>query len=146
MDSNTKKVIFGILLALALILGALRYGEHRTSLGAPATGVAGTSSADTAANAPISGVTREQVVNPIIASCTQKLKANPQTANLPVAYVSAWCSCNANELADHMTTQDVADLQSGARSQAEILTAKAEAAVTVCTLKVKLDVTGDTVK
>ena len=75
-----------------------------------------------------------------------KTKANSQTANLPVAYVSAWCSCNANELADHMTTQDVADLQSGTRSQAAILTAKAEAAVIACTQKVKLEVTGDTVK
>ena len=45
-----------------------------------------------------------------------------------------------------MTTQDVADLQSGTRSQAAILTAKAEAAVIACTQKVKLEVTGDTVK
>ena len=144
---NNTKIIVGSILLFALVI-CIAIVVSRRDLTATSAVPEKTSASTTATTGgtAITGTMRDQIVTPIIANCAAKLKANPQTANLPVAYVSAWCSCNANELADHMTTQDVADLQSGTRSQADILTAKAEAAVIVCTQKVKLEVTGNTVK
>ncbi len=143
---NTKIIVSSIVL-FAVIVSIAIVVSRRDSTGASAV-IEKTTAPTTATTggSAIVGTMREQIVTPIVANCAKKLKANTETANLPVAYVSAWCSCNANELADHMTTQDVADLQSGARSQADILTAKAEAAVAVCQTKVKLDVTGAGVK
>ena len=143
---NTKVIVGSILLFAVIVSIAIVVSRRTASATSAVVAKSTASTTGTTRGTAVSGRMRDEIVTPIIANCSKKLKANPQTANLPVAYVSAWCSCNASELADHMTTQDVADLQSGARSQAEILTAKAEAAVTVCTQKVKLDVTGDTVK
>lgn len=142
---NTK-VIAGIIVLSALIIGGVIVISRRpagVSVAAPQKNDASLVGTNGTA---ITGTMRDDIVTPVIANCAKKLKANPETANLPVAYVSAWCSCNANELADRMTTQDVADLQSGARTQADILTAKAEAAVTVCRDKVKFTPASDTVK
>ena len=143
---NTKIIVGSILLFAVIICIAIVVSRHTPSATSAVVEKTTAPTAGTTGGTAISGRMRDEIVTPIIANCAAKLKANPQTANLPVAYVSAWCSCNARELADHMTTQDVADLQSGTRSQADILTAKAEAAVTICTQKVKLEVTGDTVK
>lgn len=137
---NTK-VIAGVIFLSALIVVGLIVVSHRAGQANDEALQKNDAKVASTTGIGITGTMRDEIVTPIVANCTKKLKANPQTADLPVDYVSAWCNCNASELADRMTTQDVADLQSGARAQADILTPKAEAALEVCKEKVKLDVT-----
>lgn len=141
---NKKQLSAGGIVAIAVAVCAaiVSGGSGRHNQTSVLVSVATTTNMDSSATARISGITRNQVVTPIIANCSAKLRANPETASLPADYVDAWCSCNANEIADHMTNQDVMDLQSGVRSQATIIQPKAEAAVAVCEEKIKLETKG----
>ena len=130
-----KKYLPQILIAALVILCGSLYLKYHTKLLAQPSTTGITSGITSDASAFITGQSHDIVVTSMLTNCKAAMKNDAKTASLSDDFITAWCTCNATEIADHMTVADVNALTAKTKTQAEVIGPIATAAVDTCSKK-----------